>query len=578
MLKLATLLATTLAVSVSAQCNPGTLTTNNVGGNAGNAGGGIYFDLTVNTTITITDINFRAGSTGSGGAGQMDIYLGPSTYVGNVTNAALWTRVAQTASTIINQNATATNPGILTLGPLVDPNTQLPGPITLGPGQYGIALASQATVFNHNYSNPGNPATFSTPELTINTGAAQNALFSGGIFTPRHWNGEIVYTCGGTPIAVASSEQYGNACYKYNTSYHELFPNPIGLDVDNQNHYFTADLGNSRFQLSAGATGYTAPGAGAIAAAPGPGLTSFSVATLLGGPLPFPIIYPRGGAVGIADDLEVCHSGYITPVDVAGNGTTAAIPNANAPDNTPTVAEFYGTAERWCPHWKTMDSSAGGAITVEVIGSPGSRQLVIDWAIVSGNTFQIVFHETTGDVEYRYQTMSGGGGGGQPVIIGWTQGNNALANEIDVSVATQTGTYATDPVDNTPLNLVTDARPQLGTNPNYVIDGYDAPSTILGALVLDLFPLIPGVELAAFGMTGCDQNILAPTAIQSFVTAGATSISIPIVQGGIPTSGGFNGLSFFGQAFTLTTNCAGNPCNATQVIASNGLRVFFGSL
>lgn len=581
MQKLALLFSASLAASLAAQCNPGTVTTGLAGGNQGNTGGGIYFDLTITQTITITDINFRAGPTGTGGTDQMRVYMGPSTWVGNVTNPGLWTEVRQTAATAIVQNATAANPGILTPGQLVDPVSQLPSALTLGPGSYGIALQSRLNVFNHGYSNTP-PGPWSSPgnELTITTGAAQNAFLSGGVFTPRHWNGEIVYTCGGTPIAVASSENFGSGCYGYNTSFHELFPNPIGLDVANQTVALNANLGQSSYDVAPGATPYTAPTGSATLAAPGAGLTTFSVATLLGGALPFPIFYPRGGSLGIATDLEVCHAGYVTPVDPLG--VTAPLPGANVPDTSPTPGEFYGGVERWCPHWKTMTTATAGTISVEVLGTPGTQQLVIDWSGVSGNTFQIVFHEGTGYVEYRYAVMSLTGGGGQPILIGWTQGGGALTRAVDISAGGVPSTFSTQAVDNTPLHIETDARPQLGTNPNYVISGYHAASTPFAFLILDTNPQLNGIALAGLGLPDCFQYVGANLGqLQGVIflpTGGAAQVTRALVPGGIPNIPAFNGVAIFAQAASFTGLCAGGPCNPLGVLTSDGLRVFFGSL
>lgn len=585
MQKLAVLLASTLAVSLGAQCTPATVTTNLSGGNQGNTGGGIYFDITVNSPIRITDINFRAGPTGSGGTSQMRIWMGPTTWVGNVTNPALWTEVRQTAATNIVQNATTANPGILTPGQLVDPVTQQPAPMELLPGSYGIALQSTLNVFNHGYSNtPPGPWSDPNNQLVITTGAAQNAFLSGGIFQPRHWNGEIVFDCNlsGQFLSVASSETYGDGCYGWYTSFHELFPNPTGLDVANQTVELTANLGNSTYDVGPGLGVYTAPTASAIMAPPLSGTGQFSVAGLLGGPLPFPIFYPRGGSLGIADDLEVCISGFITPVDVGTNGTSAALPGANAPDTSPTPAELYGGAERWCPHWKTMTSATSGTVSVEVLGSPGTQQLVIDWTAVSSNTFQIVFNEASGNVEYRYLGMSQGGGGGQPVIIGWSQGNGALPRGVNISDNGVPTSFSTQPVDNTPLSIALDNRPQLGTSVNVVVDGYDPATTPVAAFTFDLVQQVGGLTLQPIGMPGCTQYIGSSLgqvmAVSLLLPGGMAPVTRPLIPGGIPNNPSFNALVIYGQAFSLTGNCAGGPCNALGALASPGMRIFFGQL
>ena len=533
------------------------LATGLVGNNQGNIGGGIYFNLTVGPVpITITDIAWKPMSIAAGiQSDSIDIYLGPTTYVGNVTNAALWTLVATSTAAQLTSDV-LTTPQALTPTIGLAANTS-----------YGVALQATGGTsgFSHRYTN-GNGAnqTHATTELSFFGGAAQNNFLSGGIFQPRVWNGELHYQIGGAPISVASQERYGEGCYGLFTSYYEDFPNPASMDVDGQSHLLAADLGNSTYAVSGNGAPYTAPGAGAVVAPAGAGGTTFSVAQLLGGALPFPIFYPRAGGLGIADDLEVCVSGYISPVDVAGSGMTAPAPASEAPDNTPTVNEFLNNLERWCPHWKTMDSTTAGTISVEVVGG---TSLVIDWAGVSANTFQIAI-DVTGNVEYRYLTMSVGGGGSQPVIIGWTQGGGALANRKDVSVDVLAG-FSTDAADNAALSLDLDSRPVLGTNPNFVIENYGSAS--LGANVLSFTQFNPGVPLAALGMGGCSQYVNLDVSNVFFI-AGPTT-SVPFIPGGIPNAGSLNGILLYAQSGTFTPGF-----NFLGVTSSNGLRVQLGSL
>ena len=90
----------------------------------------------VNTTVTFTQIDFRCGGTTVAGSGTLDIYVGPSTYFGNVTNPSLWQYVATVTANVA-------------------PSTVASGPVTpnfaMAPGTYGIALKSNA--FSHGYTN-----------------------------------------------------------------------------------------------------------------------------------------------------------------------------------------------------------------------------------------------------------------------------------------------------------------------------------------------------------------------------------------------------------------------------------------
>ncbi|MCA8953249.1 MAG: hypothetical protein KDE27_27300 [Planctomycetes bacterium] len=573
MLKLAALCSTALlAVAANAQCTPNTLTCGTAGTNSGNLGGGIYFDLTVNTTITITAMNFMCGPATVAGTGSMEVWLGPATWVGNNTNPALWTLVDSTVPAAVAPSTVST--GTLTNG------------FSLGPGTYGVALRSQTGVWNHGYGNPGqSPNPTSTPELTFTAGGATNAWFTSPTFSTRIWNGNIAYTCGGTPIAVATSEPYGNGCYQFNTSYGEITPNP-STSFDLLSHTITHSY-TGVYNITATATpnNYTAPGAGAVTLPLAAGTDSTSIVAALGGPLPFPILFPYQGGLGVADDLEVCASGFVTPVDVAGAGTTAPAAGANPGDLSPTIDEFFTTGQaRWAPLWTPMAPSGAGTVTVEVIGSPAT-DIVISWNGVglSGlattlNSFQIVF-DAFGNVTYRYDAagIGVGAGGSWPILVGWSEGNNAIINEVDVS-GIVLAPIATDPVDNPALDLSLDARPVLGTNPNLVIDGYDPLQVALGFLLFDFGQVNPGQSLAAFGAPGC-SNFVPLTAVgTAFVTGGTAPATRPVISGGIPNSPTLNGLQFFSQAAALQAMCAGNPCNTLGATFSNGLRLFFGSL
>lgn len=302
------------------------LNTNLLAGNQGNNGGGLYFDMTITSTITLTQIDTWVGTNGlTAGVLELELWLGPSTYVGNVTNAALWTPVgtARTPNYVPNAAAYQLYPFTMTT------------PVTLGPGTYGVALKSQSAapvgtqIWNHGYTNgvtctstsiPGSCTNtlFSNNEITIRGGAAQNAFLSGGVFQPRMWAGALHYTLGGTPIAIAAWENFGDGCNKARTSFHELFPNPIGWDLSGQAANpgaatMTLNLG-SGYTVTSGGTPFTAPSPTASIATLTDGNALIRASTILGGPLPIPILYPDGTSLGFADDLEICADGYITPI------------------------------------------------------------------------------------------------------------------------------------------------------------------------------------------------------------------------------------------------------------------------
>ena len=546
---LAATLAATMGVA-HAQLSLNTLTG---GTNQGNVGGGIYFDLEVLTTITINQIDFRCGANTAAGTGTLDLYLGPTTYLGNVTDPQLWTLVTSTAPVAVAPSAVSN--GVL--------NT----PISLGPGNYGIALKSNS--FSHGYTNgvtctsntiPGSCSNslFQNSELILRAGAAQNSFLTGGVFTPRIFNGTINYSLGGNPIQVAAWEEYGQGCYEFYRSFYQLFPNPVGLNLGNGNPVsalrlvFQGGTYNVQQSNSTVIPPSTPPiqlqsGAQAILAS----------SVIPGGALPFPIPHPLAGGGALANDLEICTKGYIVPS-----------PASQAVENNPSVGAFLAGAPRWAPHWKNIDPAAGGGLHVEV--DPVTLELRVTWdsvpdsGLATTSTFQVAFIPN-GDVEFRYGTMSQNGGGGQPVIIGWTEGGNSV-DPGNIEIATSLP-FSTGPADNPPLTIGLSARPVLGTTFNVEVSSIPA-GTAVGGLSFGFTPNIPGLDLGFIGMPGCFAHHSLD--ITSGLPLAPPSLAIPLTLANDPS---LNGVLIFGQAISISPGF-----NANGVLSSNGARLKLGAL
>ncbi|MBM3963354.1 MAG: hypothetical protein FJ306_15880, partial [Planctomycetes bacterium] len=254
MRKLAFLSLGLLAATASAQ----TLNTNLTPNNGGNVGGGLYFNLQVNTTLTITQLNmWTGGATVANSNASFELWLGPSTYVGNVTNPSLWTRVGNTASTVVPAAGQQLLPNLAVI-----PVPQIAA-VTLAPGNYGFALRSVGC--SQGYTNgtgctstsiPGSctNTSFANADLVIRGGAAQNAFLAGGIFQPRMFSGAITYTLGGTPITFAQREPYGKGCYGRFRSFYEFFPSSVGVDFNNTSMLLTYDAASNAYLATAGTT------------------------------------------------------------------------------------------------------------------------------------------------------------------------------------------------------------------------------------------------------------------------------------------------------------------------------------
>ncbi len=170
--------------------------------NNGALGGAVYFDVTIGPNdIEVTDFEIN---TAEGGAITMNVYTLLGTYVGNQGNAAAWGAPTATGN---GTGAGINNPSLVTLGTA----------ITLSANTtYGIALTLD-NAHGHRYSGSGtNPApgalSYSNADLSMSLGTAANVPFTGAGFTPRIFNGTIIYdiTTSSVPYTVISGLPSGS--------------------------------------------------------------------------------------------------------------------------------------------------------------------------------------------------------------------------------------------------------------------------------------------------------------------------------------------------------------------------------
>lgn len=546
---LASLALAALATTAAAQSPLLTLTG---GTNQGNIGNNIFFNLQVNQTVTINRIDFLCGAnTVASSSGILDVYLGPTTYVGNHLNSSLWTLVASATGVTVSPSAIVSG----TLGT----------PLCLGPGNYGVALKS--TNFNHGYTNgtgtnvpgSGTNQTFSTAEMTLRAGANQNTPWTSILNEPRVWNGGIYYTLGGTPITVAAWERYGSGCYKWFHSFYEIYGNPsTSFDLK-------ATTGTNSLRLKFVGTGYQV---GPFVSGTGTFYTPTGAATNLNLgqntaasiTTPFPVLYPTPNGPLTTNSLEVCDNGYVSPV--TGNGAVAV----------PSTTTFLNGLPRWAAAWFDFDPSLAGQVNFEV--DPSNQQFYVTWvgvpdvaAATTSNTMQIMFR-TGGDVEFRWKAMSLNIGGTNPCLVGWTPGA-AVQDPGITDISAITAAFTTGPTDNPPLALDLTARPKLGSTLTFQTSSIPV-NTNIGALLIAAGPQNPPLDLGFIGAPSCFANVDLTTAVSfPFPITGSTA-SYPIPLANNPT---FNGVLVYCQTVTITPGY-----NSFGGLTSNGVRVLCGSL
>jgi len=550
------------------------LVTLNLGGNSGNVGGGLYFDLQINTTVTLTQLDIR---TQTGAASTfMDIYLGPSTYVGNVTNPALWTLVSTT-------NPTTSLAGGLT-------TYVITSPFALGPGNYGVALKSNATSFSYTNGAGNNPpltcgavpgsclnSIFSNAEMTLRAGAAQNAFLQGGIFSPRVINCRINYTPGGNPIAVASWQKYGGGCYNRARSFYEFWPSSVPFD------FGTVTAGGSgitSMRLTFAGNRYlVTPGTTAMYTH-SPGNVPLGLGDDVEQPIPLDplsptILFVNNGVPTNTAAAFMCSNGFLS----------LGASNAALVTLIPAVNPFLGSAPLF-GNWHDLDPSqvgaetryeydatlAGGAHVFSWLNCP-------DWNIAgSSNNFQLLFYNN-GDTEYRWGNMSQSGGGGWPTVMGHGAGGTARNDggwDLSVRLGGPTGSgFLTGDIDNAPLDLAMSARPVLGTAPVFTTSGLE-PSQAVGLLLINFLGIPGGMPIPSpTPIPECLLYVGLPGAINLFWFSNPpgtpAGLSFPI-----PNSAGLNGVTIYGQSAALGSSF--NTAYSVGVNASNGVRLALGSL
>ena len=187
-------LITVTEVTPPAPCNGGISTVGYIGGNQGNVGGAIYFNLTVSSAVTLGGIetNYLAAS---GTPVGVTVYTTPTTHVGNEGNMAVWTQVAM-------DNGAATSAGGNS-----PTSITFASPLNLSAGTYGIALVASGSA--HSYTNGnGTNQNFTNGVFSIAAGSATNVPFTTPVFTPRVWNGQL---CESGPSAPGTNYCMANA-------------------------------------------------------------------------------------------------------------------------------------------------------------------------------------------------------------------------------------------------------------------------------------------------------------------------------------------------------------------------------
>ncbi len=150
--------------------------------NGGSAGWVAMFDLQVNTGVIINQIDCNISGTAGVTPANLEVYMTPTTYVGNELNAAAWSLVATDAG------------GVLSAGRDNPTSFPLAGNLVLQPGSYGIGIRTLGGGPEYTGTGTGAQVMTSTTEMTLTSGASVAGFFTGSLFSYRNWNGCLHYT------------------------------------------------------------------------------------------------------------------------------------------------------------------------------------------------------------------------------------------------------------------------------------------------------------------------------------------------------------------------------------------------
>ena len=485
-----------VALAVVALAVPGlsqALTTLFASNNAGNAGGGIYFDVNVLNPagITIVQIDLNCGpAAGTGGVpGTLDVFTIPGTRVTNQTNFGAW-------------NGPSSLGNALTTAPFNTPTTVLlMTPLQLAQGSWGLAF--RANGFANAYTNgTGNNQNFGNTDLTIACGEASNVPFTAPVFSPRVVNCTIHYSPGGSGTLLSLATPYGAGCVDSYTSFYENFQ-PGTMDLGNSSmSMFNTGTG---YLVLSGVASYVVPPAAATTLA----LSNDSEVTVaLAAPMPV--------AGGTTTNLTVCSNGFVS-VGI-GNGISAL----------PHVASFLAMPRTVFASWHDYDPFSASSGRVKFHQASGTAYVtwdgVFDSLSTGSSTFQVQFDLASGHVHFVWRAMSTQGNGH---LVGYSPGGPSRdPGNRDLS-ATLAGSIALGTTDIVPLAFAVSPRPIVNTTIQLTTSNLE-PTTAVGAVALGFNRLMPPTNLTSVGMAGCFQyhDVLAT---YLYVPLGAASVNTPLV-------------------------------------------------
>jgi hypothetical protein len=324
--------------------------------------------------------------------------------------------------------------------------------------------------------------------------------------------------------------------------------------------------------------------------------------TVAGGAAPVDVTQVNGVPDSTLDDGLVTHAlgftfaypgGSTSTIKPCTNGFVWLDPTMSSTDYTPSLIEWLGNTSttpyraRLAPFWHdfsanrntTSHPNSGLHVKTDTSGGPGNAVCYVTWLEVgdfnsvlspggqSVNTMQLVLHEVSGFVEFRYGAMSELWGSGisnnlMNGIVGFTRGRIGVVNSVDpqsrdLSHETPFATSVEGAIGNVGLTAL--ASPftegpvygaRMFAGQSLIWNVYNIPAnTIVALLAFDLVATRPGIEVPGITAPGCRISTSAapPLFWETWVLpVGTASGSVAA-----PIPAGWEGTDMYAQAFGI---------------------------
>ncbi|MFK7741608.1 MAG: hypothetical protein AB8H80_14915 [Planctomycetota bacterium] len=540
----------------------------------GASGANNYVDLDVTDPVGVTIQALGvAVQNAAGTEGNIEVWLTPTTHVGNELNQALWTQIG--TGSFVSGGFGANN--TICVNPTAVGSTFVPT------GQWGLAIVyvDVRAQFTGVTTYPTGP--YSGPGLDVDNGAAQAAGWTGATLVNFTFNGilhvgcvpqfDLIYASGNVAHACSTVASIGEGSNRLSASAFDLFDEPAASPDASG-----ALQGNSLLFIPNGTfDGYTITAGGGAFIPPSGNETSL---TLMNDEefqttLTLPVLLVSDVGVELGLDLIINSNGYVSFVQTPGGlGVSPLDPQGAMQADSLT---YFGGYHNFNP------AEAGSGV-VSFEEDTVNNRLIVTWQDVESDpdltpnpsTIQYQFDYATGIVEVIYELIDPVGGstiiGGDNWLIGWSPaGPSPRVEEFDYTTIAATPLNVQLP-EVLPLTLTADGLPLIGQSFDLITSNDPTPS--FGVNLLNTATLPAPLDLGALGAPAGTLTYLDPSSsiLNTIGNLPGAQLTLTLPVANVPA---LAGLEINSQSFWLDFTGAGFPF--TNLVASNLVTAIVGN-